>query len=206
MHEWQKLVRLGCNLGEEWGLKVGVHRLSCPCPVLFITLLESVPRDPYSAGCQWDDLYADDLVIITESPEELQEKLILWELSMARKRLWVNVGKAKVLISSPASDMHQKSSKDPGVSQMSEQIISCAPCKGNLGSNLTWPALPAMHWSGYDLLDGRCYHQGPSELAGPPGEDAAWRSGEVLCTNQLRWYGHVERSAKWLKNSGNLIL
>ena len=50
-----------------------------------------------------ESLYADDPVIITESLEELQEKLILWKTNMERKGLWVNMGKTKVLISGPGS-------------------------------------------------------------------------------------------------------
>ena len=75
-----------------------------------------------------------------------------------------------------------------------------APCKRNLGSNRIRLASPAAQWSSYDSLDVWCRHQGPSQLAGSLGEDAAWRSGKnVLRTHRLRWHGHVERSDGWLK-------
>ena len=53
-----------------------------------------------------------------------------------------------------------------------------ASCKQNLGPNLILFASPATQWPSYDSLDAQCHHQGPSQLAGPVGEDAAWRSGK----------------------------
>ena len=62
-------------------------------------------------------------------------------------------------------------------------------CRGHLGPNFTWSASPATQWKEYDPLDVRSHHQGPSQLARCPGEDAAWRSGEgpPHSTTQMAW-------------------
>ena len=57
--------------------------------------------EEFRTGCPWKNLCADDLVVISESLEELQKKLVLWETNMEGKRLRVNIGKTKVLISGP---------------------------------------------------------------------------------------------------------
>ena len=57
--------------------------------------------------------YYKDLVIITESLEVLQEKLILWKTNIEGKGLQVNTGKSKVPISGPGLNVLQKSGKDP---------------------------------------------------------------------------------------------
>ena len=64
-----------------------------------------------------------------------------------------------------------------------------APCKQNLGPNHIWLASPAVQWQRYDSLDVRCHHQGPSQLAGSVGEDAAWRSGKGTLhpPTQMAW-------------------
>ena len=60
----------------------------------------------------WENLYADDEVIISESLEGLQEKLLLCKTNVEGKGLRVNMGKTKVLISGLGHDMLQKSDKD----------------------------------------------------------------------------------------------
>ena len=64
-------VRFVCNLGEEFSVKVGVHQGSCFSPLLSITVPEALSQE-FRTGCSWENLYADDLVIITESLEEIQ--------------------------------------------------------------------------------------------------------------------------------------
>ena len=81
-----------CNLREEFSVKVEVHQGSCLSPLLFITLMEALYQEFHT-----ENLYADDLVVIIESLEDLQERLILWKSSMEGKVLRVNVGKTKVL-------------------------------------------------------------------------------------------------------------
>ena len=60
-------VRVGEGYSEEFEVKVGVH--SVLSPLLFIIVLEALSRE-FRCGVPWEDLYADDLVIIAESLEE----------------------------------------------------------------------------------------------------------------------------------------
>ena len=91
-------MRFDCNLSEEFSVKVGVHQGFCLSPLLFIMVLEALSQE-FRTECPWENLYGDDLVIITESLEELQQKLILWKTNMERKGLRVNMGKTNVLTS-----------------------------------------------------------------------------------------------------------
>ena len=116
-------VRVSCNLSEEFSVKVGLHQGSCLSPLLFIMLLETLSQE-FRTGCPRENLYADDMVIITESLEELQEKLIHWKTNLEGKGLWVNFGKTKVLISRLGLDVLQKPNKGP-----------CAMCLKGVGTN-----------------------------------------------------------------------
>ena len=62
-------VRVGEGYSEEFEVKVGVHQGSVLSPLLFIIVLEALSRE-FRCGVPWEDLYADDLVIIAESLEE----------------------------------------------------------------------------------------------------------------------------------------
>ena len=62
-------VRVGEGFSKEFEVKVGVHQGSVLSPLLFIIVLEALSRE-FRAGVPWEDLYADDLVIIADSLEE----------------------------------------------------------------------------------------------------------------------------------------
>ena len=116
-------VRVGCNLSAKFSVKMGVPQGSRLSPLLFITFLKALSQE-FRAGCPYENLHADNLLIISESLEELQDKLILWKANMEGKGLQVNMGKTKVLISGPGLDVLQKSCKDP-----------CAVCLKGVGTN-----------------------------------------------------------------------
>ena len=88
-------VKVGSGYSEEFGVKVGVHQGSVLSPLLFIIVLEALPRE-FRTGCPWELLYADDLMIRAESMEELLVKLKTWKVEMKRKGIRVNMGKTKI--------------------------------------------------------------------------------------------------------------
>ena len=67
-----------------------VHRSFCLSPSLFFMVLEALSQE-FCTVCPWKI----DLIIITESLEELQRKLILWKtnIHIEGKGLWANMGK-----------------------------------------------------------------------------------------------------------------
>ena len=54
---------------EEFEVKVSVHQDSVLSLLLFIIVLEALPRE-FRSGVPWEDLYTNDLVIISELLEE----------------------------------------------------------------------------------------------------------------------------------------
>ena len=77
---------------EEFEVKVGFHQGSVLSPLLFIIVLEALSRE-FRSGVPWEDLYADDLVIIAESLKECVRRLLTWKEAMEKKGLRVNAGK-----------------------------------------------------------------------------------------------------------------
>ena len=83
--------------GTVKSLKVGVHQGSVLSPLLFIIVLEALSHE-FCCGVPWEDLYADDLVIIAESLEVCVRRLLTWKEAMEEKGLRVNAGKTKIRI------------------------------------------------------------------------------------------------------------
>ena len=113
-HAWNCKKQSPCWLQPEWRVQCesGCSPRILPETLLLVVVLEALSQD-FPTECPWENLYADDLVIISESLEESQEKLILKKTNMGWKGLWVNMDKTKVLISGPGIDVLQKSEKNP---------------------------------------------------------------------------------------------
>ena len=99
----QSRVHVGEGYSEEFEVKVGVHQGSVLGPLLFIIVLEALSRE---FCCS---LYADDLVIITESLEGCVRRLLTWKEAMEKKGLRVNAGKTKIMICGTGLDLLQSS-------------------------------------------------------------------------------------------------
>ena len=67
-------VRVESSYSDSFGVNVGVHQGSVLSPLLFIIVLEALSQE-FRTGRPWEILYADDLVIIAESLDELLRKL-----------------------------------------------------------------------------------------------------------------------------------
>ena len=78
----------------------------------------------FRSGVPWEDLYADDLVIIIESLEEHVRRLLTWKEAMEKKGLRVNAGKTKIMICGMELDLLQSSGQFP-----------CAICRTGVCSN-----------------------------------------------------------------------
>ena len=61
---------------KEFTLNVGVHHGSVLSPLLFIIVLEALSR-MFRSGAHKEDIYANHLVIITESLEEYVRRLLI---------------------------------------------------------------------------------------------------------------------------------
>ena len=107
-------------------MKAGVHQGSVLSPLLFIIVLEALVSREFRCGVPWEDLYADDLVIIAESLEECVRRLLTWKEAMEEKGLRVNAGKTKIM------DLLQSSGEFPSAvcrTGVGSNSIFCKDCK-----------------------------------------------------------------------------
>ena len=119
----QSRVRINSTFSDSFGVKVGVHQGSVLSPLLFICVLEALSRE-FRTGCPEEMLYADDLVLTSETMEGLLVKLKTWRKAMESKGLRVNVTKTKVMISGCSVGKPQEKGKFP-----------CSVCGKGVGSN-----------------------------------------------------------------------
>ena len=88
-------VRTQNGIREEFEVKVGVHQGSVLSPPLFKIVLEALSK-AFRGGLPWEILYADDLVLIAESEEDLIKNIQKWKIGFESKGLKVNATKQKL--------------------------------------------------------------------------------------------------------------
>ena len=116
-------VQVNGQYSEEFGVGVGMHQGSVPCPLLFILVLEALSCE-FRTGVPWKLLYANALVLIVDNQDECISKLKAWMAGMENKGPHCNMKKTKFLVSGVGYDVLQISGK-----------YHCAVCCGGVGRN-----------------------------------------------------------------------
>ena len=80
-------------------MKVGLQQGSVLSPLLFTAVMDVVSSELRS-GLPSELLYADDLVLMAPTIEQIDRLVAKWKASLLEKGLDVNAGKSKVMVGS----------------------------------------------------------------------------------------------------------
>ena len=115
-------VRVGSGTSEEFGVRVGVHQGSVLSP-LILAIVVDVVTEHAREGSLNEILYADDLVLMSESLDDLRESFQKWRSALEGKGLKVNVEKTKMMVSGTEGEI------------VLSKIDLCGICGKKVGSN-----------------------------------------------------------------------
>jgi len=68
------VVRTVYGISNGFEVKVGMHKASALSPLLFVMVMEALSRE-LRVALPWELLYADDLVVIAETEDDLIKRL-----------------------------------------------------------------------------------------------------------------------------------
>ena len=108
-----------------------LHQGSVLSPLLFSAVMDVVSSEARS-GLPSELLYADNLVIMAPTMQQLGRRVADWRASLLGKGLKVNAGKTKVMVGSSGGEMIVNSGKWPcGVCGKGVQAnsVQCTVCK-----------------------------------------------------------------------------
>ena len=88
-------VRSAVGVAERFEVKVGLHQGSALSPCLFAMVMDRM-TDVIREEARWNMMFAADIVICSESKEQVEEKLESWRCAVER-RMKVNRRKTKYM-------------------------------------------------------------------------------------------------------------
>ena len=83
-------------MSEEFSVNIGLKQRSALSPLMFIMVMELVSRKVSLRGSMGRMLYADDLVVVVESGQEMQEVLGEWKEAFGNHGLKMSMEKTEV--------------------------------------------------------------------------------------------------------------
>ena len=89
-----------------------MHEASALSTLLFVIVMEALSRE-FTVTLPWKLLYADDLVVIAETEDDLIEMLNEWKYKMDNRGVRVIMNKTKVMISGEQQKVMQMAVRWP---------------------------------------------------------------------------------------------
>ena len=128
-HGAKTKVQVGSELSQEFLVQVGVHQGFVLSPLVFAIAVDVISENARE-GLMYEILYADDLVLMSESMQNLKKKFSKWKEAFKSKGLKVNLKKTKVMVSGSKGEV-LKSKVDPcakcGKRVMANSVM-CTKC------------------------------------------------------------------------------
>ena len=89
-------VRCAVGVTEGFEVKVGLHQGSALSPCLFAMMMDRMTNE-IREEAPWTMMFADDIVICSESKEQVEEKLESWRYALERRGMKVNRRKTEYM-------------------------------------------------------------------------------------------------------------
>ena len=103
MYEDTTAVRCAVGVAEGFEVKVALHQGSTLSPCFFAMVMDRL-TDEIRQEAPWTKMFADDIVICSESKEQVEEKLESWRFSLERRGMEVNRRKTEYMCANERQD------------------------------------------------------------------------------------------------------
>ncbi|KAK3571518.1 hypothetical protein QTP86_012862 [Hemibagrus guttatus] len=90
------VVRCGVGQTEEFKVEVGLHQGSALSPFLFAIVMDQLSEEVRQESL-WTMMFADDIVICSESREQVEENLERWRFALERRGMKVSHSKTEYM-------------------------------------------------------------------------------------------------------------
>ncbi|KAK3521037.1 hypothetical protein QTP86_003681 [Hemibagrus guttatus] len=165
------VVRCAVGQTEEFNVEVGLHQGSALSPFLFAIVMDQLSEEVRQES-PWTMMFADDIVICSESREQVEENLERWRFALERRGMKVS---------------HIQSNGECGKEVKKRVQAETVSLRKRQESELEVAELKMLRFSlGVTRLD-RIRNESIRGTA------HVGRLGDKVRETRLRWFGHVQR-------------
>ena len=161
-------VRCAVGVTEGFEVKVGLHQGSALSPCLFAMMMDRM-TDEIREEAPWTTMFADDIVISSESKEQVEEKLESWRYALERRGMKVNRRKTEYMCVNERQDNSSGTVKMQGeeVAKVEDfkYLGSTVQSNGECGREVKKRVQAG--WNGWRRMSGViCYRRVPARVKG----------------------------------------
>jgi len=91
-------------------VNVGMHQGSALSQLLFLIVMKAISKE-FKVALSWELLYADDLVVIAKTKDDLIKMLNEWKDNTENRCMRVNMNKTKVMKSGEHQKLMEKAAR-----------------------------------------------------------------------------------------------
>ncbi|KAK3553477.1 hypothetical protein QTP70_003520 [Hemibagrus guttatus] len=190
------VVRCAVGQTEEFNVEVGLHQGSALSPFLFAIVMDQLSEEVRQES-PWTMMFADDIVICSESREQVEENLERWRFALERRGMKVSRSKTEYMCVNEREGSGTVRLQGEEVKKVQEfkYLGSTVQSNGECGKEKISARIkgkvyrtvvrPAMLY-GLETVSLRKRQESELEVA----------ELKMLREARLRWFGHVQRRDK----------
>uniref|UniRef100_A0A3B3I9A4 ribonuclease H n=1 Tax=Oryzias latipes TaxID=8090 RepID=A0A3B3I9A4_ORYLA len=147
------VVRCAVGQTEEFKVEVGLHQGSALSPFLFAMLMDRL-TDEVRQESPWTMMFADDIVICSESREQVEEQLERWRFALERRGMKVSRSKTEYMCLNERDQGKSVRLQGAEVKKVQEfkYLGSTVQCDGECGKEVKRRVQAG--WSGWRKVSG----------------------------------------------------
>ncbi|KAK3567574.1 hypothetical protein QTP86_020021, partial [Hemibagrus guttatus] len=189
------VVRCAVGQTEEFKVEVGLHQGSALSPFLFAIVMDQLSEEVRQES-PWTMMFTDDIVICSESREQVEENLERWRFALERRGMKVSRSKTEYMCvneregSGTVRLQGEEVKKVQEFKYLGSTVQSNGEC-GKEGAGGNWATV------GRRSRGGRRVHRQREKRKGKGRELADMmerRKVDILCVQETRWKGSKARS------------
>ncbi|KAK3561686.1 hypothetical protein QTP86_012553 [Hemibagrus guttatus] len=189
------VVRCAVGQTEEFKVEVGLHQGSALSPFLFAMVMDQLSEEVRQES-PWTMMFADDIVICSESREQVEENLERWRFALERRGMKVSRSKTEYMCvneregSGTVRLQGEEVNKVQEFKYLGSTVQSNGEC-GKEGAGGNWATVGRRSRGGRRVHRQREKRKGKGRELGNMRER---RKVDILCVQETRWKGSKARS------------